>query len=90
VVWLHADVPRVACGGCSKTTQLAAPWARPGSGFTIAFEALALALCRELTVRQAAALLRCKDKQLWRRRMIFSTIINLTTSLTVAPGRAFR
>jgi Helix-turn-helix domain of transposase family ISL3 len=41
--------------------------ARPGSGFTAAFEALALALCLELPVRQAASLLRCKDKQLWRR-----------------------
>jgi transposase len=65
--WLHADVPRVACGACGKTTQLVVPWARPGSGFTAAFEALALALCRELPVRQAAALLRCTDKQLWRR-----------------------
>ena len=65
--WLHADVPRVACGRCGKTTQLALPWARPGSGFTAAFEALALALCRELPVRQAAELLRCKDKQLRRR-----------------------
>ena len=65
--WLHADVPRVACGSCSKTTQVVAPWARPGSGFTAAFEALALALCRELPVRQAAALLRCNDKQLWGR-----------------------
>ena len=49
------------------TTQVPVPWARPGSGFTAAFEALALALCRELPVRQAAALLRCADKQLWRR-----------------------
>lgn len=65
--WLHCDVPRVACGGCGKTTQVPVPWARPGSGFTAAFEALALALCRELPVRQAAALLRCADKQLWRR-----------------------
>jgi transposase len=65
--WLHCDVPRVACGSCGKTTQVAVPWARPGSGFTAAFEALALALCRELPVRQAAALLRCSDKQLWRR-----------------------
>ena len=65
--WLHADVPRIACGACGKTTQLSVPWARAGSGFTAAFEALALALCRELPVRQAAALLRCKDKQLWRR-----------------------
>ena len=65
--WLHADVPRIACASCGKTTQMTVPWARPGSGFTAAFEALALALCRELPVRQAAALLRCSDKQLWRR-----------------------
>jgi transposase len=65
--WLHADVPRVACAACGKTTQLPVQWARPGSGFTAAFEALALALCRELPVRQAAALLRCTDKQLWLR-----------------------
>ncbi len=65
--WLHCEVPRVACGGCGKTTQMPVPWARPGSGFTAAFEALALALCRELPVRQAAGLLRCADKQLWRR-----------------------
>ena len=65
--WLHADVPRVACAGCGKTSQVGVPWAREGSGFTALFEALALALCRELPVKQAAALLRCSDKQLWRR-----------------------
>ena len=65
--WLHADVPRVACSGCGKTSQAGVPWAREGSGFTALFEALALALCRELPVKQAAALLRCADKQLWRR-----------------------
>jgi transposase len=65
--WLNADVPRVSCAACGKTTQVAVPWARAGSGFTAAFEALALALCRELPVRQAAALLRCSDKQLWLR-----------------------
>jgi transposase len=65
--WLHCDVPRVACGGCGKTTQMPVPWARPGSGFTAAFEALALALCQEMPVRQAAQQLRCADKQLWRR-----------------------
>jgi len=65
--WLHADVPRIACSGCGKTTQMQVPWAREGSGFTALFEALALSLCKELPVRQAAGLLRCKDKQLWRR-----------------------
>lgn len=43
------------------------PWAREGGGFTALFEALALSLCQTLPVRQAAALLRCSDKQLWRR-----------------------
>ena len=65
--WLHCDVPRIACSACGKTTQMNVPWARAGSGFTAAFEALALTLCRDLPVRQAAALLRCADKQLWRR-----------------------
>jgi transposase len=37
--WLHADVPRVACTSCGKTTQVGVPWARPGSGFTALFEA---------------------------------------------------
>ena len=65
--WLHADVPRVACSACGKTSQVDVPWARQGSGFTALFEALALSLCQELPVRQAAALLRCSDKQLWLR-----------------------
>lgn len=65
--WLHAEVPRVACTGCGKTTQIEVPWAREGSGFTALFEALALSLCQELPVRQAAQLLRCSDKQLWLR-----------------------
>src|SRR5450756_786686 len=65
--WLHADVPRVTCAGCGKTSQVDVRWAREGSGFTALFEALALALCRELPVKQAAALLRCGDKQLWLR-----------------------
>jgi transposase len=65
--WLHAEVPRIACNACGQTSQIEVPWARAGSGFTALFEALALSLCQELPVRQAAALLRCSDKQLWRR-----------------------
>jgi len=65
--WLHADVPRVVCTGCGKTNQVRVPWAREGSGFTALFEALTLALCQELPVKQAAKLLRCSDKQFWRQ-----------------------
>ena len=65
--WLHADVPRVGCTACGKTSQVPVPWAREGSGFTLLFEALALSLCQGLPVRQAAQMLRVRDKQLWRR-----------------------
>ena len=50
--WLHADVPRVGCTACGKTSQVVVPWAREGSGFTLLFEALALALCRDMPVKQ--------------------------------------
>jgi transposase len=65
--WLHADVPRVDCSACGKTTLVEVPWARPGSGFTLLFEALALSLCQALPVAQAAAQLRVASKRLWRR-----------------------
>lgn len=65
--WLHAEVPRVGCTACGKTTQIGVPWAREGSGFTLLFEALALTMCQDLPVRQAARWLRVRDKQLWRR-----------------------
>lgn len=64
--WLHCDVPRVGCTSCGKTTQASVPWARAGSGFTLAYEALALALCSEMPVRRAGRLLRCGDNRLWR------------------------
>ncbi len=65
--WVHAQVPRVGCTACAKTSQVSVPWAREGSGFTLLFEALALALCQGLPVRQAAQMLRVRDKQLWGR-----------------------
>jgi transposase len=65
--WLHAGIPRVGCCACGKTSQIPVPWAREGSGFTMLFEALAISLCQDLPVRQAAQILRVSDKQLWRR-----------------------
>ena len=65
--WLHADIPRVACSACGKTSQVSVPWAREGSGFTLLFEALALSLCKELPVAHAARHLRANAKALWRR-----------------------
>ena len=64
--WLHAQVPRVDCNACGKTTQTEVPWARPGSGFTLLFEALALTLCESMPVAQAGAQLRTQSARLWR------------------------
>ncbi len=64
--YLHAKVPRVHCLECGKSLLTEVPWARPGSKFTLLFEALALSLCKDLPVLQAAKLLRCVDKKVWR------------------------
>ena len=65
--WLHADVPRVACTSCGKTTQMSVPWAREGSGFTSLFEALGAGAVPGTSRTPGGAMLRCADKQLWRR-----------------------
>jgi transposase len=64
--YIQAKVPRVGCAVCGKTTQVAVPWARPNSGFTQLMEALIVALCRAMTVRQVAQLLAVSDMRLWR------------------------
>ncbi len=64
--YVHAQVPRVRCGGCAKTSQIPVPWARSGSGFTLLMEALLVTLCRAMPVRQVAQLLGVSDMRLWR------------------------
>lgn len=64
--YLHANVPRVRCSACSKTSQVALPWARPGSGFTLLMEALLVTLSQAMPVRQVAQLLRVSDMRVWR------------------------
>jgi transposase len=64
--YLHAKVPRVHCSACGKTSQVAVPWARVGSGFTLLMEALVVTLCQAMPVRQVAQLLSVSDQRLWR------------------------
>lgn len=64
--WIHAEVPRVACGACGKTTQVDVPWARAGSGFTQVLEAFIVALCEEMPVLAVARLLGVSDDRVWR------------------------
>ena len=63
---LNARVPRVACTACEKTSQVDAPWAREGSGFTQTLEAFIVALCEQMPVLAVAKLLGISDDRVWR------------------------
>lgn len=63
--YLTARVPRVRCPE-HGVRQVALPWARPGSGFTLLFEALVMALAKEMPVNAIAGLVDEHDTRLWR------------------------
>ena len=63
--YIHCRVPRVKCSTCGVRT-VAVPWSRPGSGFTLLFEAFALVLVRDMPVKAAAVILREHDTRIWR------------------------
>jgi transposase len=62
---LVARVPRVETPE-GQVVQIEVPWARPGSGFTLMFEAWAMLLCGEMPVQEAGRLLGETDTRLWR------------------------
>lgn len=62
---LHARTPRTRCERCG--VHLASvPWARPGSGFTLLFEAFSLMLVAQMPVLAASRLMQITDTRLWR------------------------
>ena len=63
--YLTARVPRVACPEHS-VRQVALPWARERSGFTLLFEALVMAMVAEMPVASVAALVGETDMRIWR------------------------
>ena len=63
--FLHARTPRITCPDCG-VKQIAVPWARPGSGFTLLFEALAMTLVTHMPVAAVARLVGEHDTRLWR------------------------
>jgi transposase len=63
--FLHARTPRITCPDCG-VKQIAVPWARPGSGFTLLFEALAMTPMTAMPVAAAARLMGEHDTRLWR------------------------
>lgn len=62
---LRARVPRIDCKRCGKRV-VDVPWARQGSGFTLLFEALVMAMAPHMPIAVAARLLGEHDTRLWR------------------------
>lgn len=63
--FIHARTPRVRCERCGvKLVEV--PWARPGSGFTLLFEALVLAMVKGMPVAAVARLIGEHDTRIWR------------------------
>jgi transposase len=63
--YLSARVPRIECPE-HKVKQVEVPWARAQSGFTLMFEALVMALAKEMPISAIAALIGEHDTRLWR------------------------
>ena len=63
--FLHARVPRIDCPD-HGVRLVAVPWARPGSGFTLLFEAFVMTLVKGMPVAAAARLVGEHDTRLWR------------------------
>ena len=64
--YIHAPVPRIKCGECGGIKQVEVPWSRPGSGFTILFEAFVLELARELPMGTTGEIVGEHDTRLFR------------------------
>ena len=63
--YLTARVPRVICAE-HGVKQVQVPWARERSDFTLLFEAMVMALAKEMPVKALAGLVGEEDKRIWR------------------------
>lgn len=62
--YLHARVLRTKCPE-HGVKRIEAPWARPGSDFTLLFEQAAISLVKEMPVLAVSRQLEISDKRLW-------------------------
>lgn len=63
--FIHARQPRIKCKEHGVKT-VDAPWARPGSGFTLLFEGWCLELAKHVPVSVTAEMVDENDTRLWR------------------------
>jgi|SRR5579862_593513 len=62
---LSVRMPRIDCQK-DGVLLVEAPWARPGSGFTLMMEALVMLLCQQMPVSDVADMIGEHDTRLWR------------------------
>lgn len=62
---LFARVPRVRCAKCG-VRRITVPWARPGSRFTLLFEALLMTMVPDMPVAAVARQVGEHDTRIWR------------------------
>ena len=97
-VWRHGDVvffpcyvhcrrPRIKCG--KEIHVVTAPWARPGSRYTLLFESYAMLLVQAMPVNQARKLLRISHTALtgilryWVRKAVKETDLSEVRAICV-------
>jgi transposase len=63
--FIEARVPRSDCPRCGPRL-VAVPWARPGSGFTLLFEAYVIIMAQQMPIFSLGQLVGEHDTRLWR------------------------
>jgi len=75
--YIHARVPRIKSAE-GEIHQVSVPWARPGSGFTLLFEAYSMLLIEsEMPVSKVSSIVKVTAPRIWR---VFDYWINLAVS----------
>ena len=64
--YIHCKVPRINCPSCRKVKTASIPWSRPGSGFTILFEAFVMELAKVMAISVTGDIVNEYDTRLMR------------------------
>lgn len=83
--YIQARQPRVTCDHCG-VKAIPVPWARPGSGFTLLFEAFVLTLMQDMPVRAVSDWVGEWDTRLWRVLAHYVTAARDQRSLAAVTG----
>lgn len=86
--YLDCAIPRGVCHPCRQVYRVTPSWQGKSKHFTRHFEALALRLMKETTVKNVGKILEESDQRLWR--ILFSYVEGARTELTQAAMHILR